>query len=277
MNRPLRVLSLGAGVQSSTLALMSAHGEIAPFDAAIFADTQAEPQHVYDWLDWLEKQLPFPVHRVSKGSLRNDSLQIRISQKSGNKYLKSLIPAFVLENGKKGLFGRRCTADYKVRMIERRVKEIAGIKRFSKKQPVMIEQSIGISLDEAIRQKPSKISAIKHSFPLLALGVTRNDCLRWMSDKGYPEPPKSACLFCPFHSDVAWDELKNGRQDEWEGIVNFERELQRLAALDDVTRGVPYLHSSCVPIDQVDFKPVVRHRLHQVDLFGNECQGLCGV
>jgi hypothetical protein len=36
----LRVLSLGAGVQSTTLALMAAHGEIGPMpDCAIFADT----------------------------------------------------------------------------------------------------------------------------------------------------------------------------------------------------------------------------------------------
>jgi hypothetical protein len=47
-------LSLGAGVQSSTLALMAAHGEITPMPvAAIFADTQAEPASVYRWLDWL--------------------------------------------------------------------------------------------------------------------------------------------------------------------------------------------------------------------------------
>lgn len=69
-----RFLSLGAGVQSSTLALMIAHGEIEPVDAAIFADTQWEPSHVYDWLDWLEKQLPFPVYRVTHGNLRTDTL-----------------------------------------------------------------------------------------------------------------------------------------------------------------------------------------------------------
>ena len=38
----LRILSLGAGVQSSTLALMVANGEIDPVDCAIFADTQSE-------------------------------------------------------------------------------------------------------------------------------------------------------------------------------------------------------------------------------------------
>lgn len=50
----LRILSLGAGVQSTTLALMAAHGEIGPMpDAAIFADTGNEPDAVYDHLQWL--------------------------------------------------------------------------------------------------------------------------------------------------------------------------------------------------------------------------------
>ena len=50
----LNVLSLGAGVQSSTLALMAAHGEIEPMpDCAIFADTGDEPKDVYEWLKWL--------------------------------------------------------------------------------------------------------------------------------------------------------------------------------------------------------------------------------
>ena len=43
---PLRVISLGAGVQSSAMFLMACHGEIAGVDAAIFADTQQEPASV---------------------------------------------------------------------------------------------------------------------------------------------------------------------------------------------------------------------------------------
>jgi len=71
LNNKLTVISLGAGVQSSTMALMAAHGEITPMpDYAIFADTQAEPSHIYSWLDWLETQLPFPVLRVTAGSLK---------------------------------------------------------------------------------------------------------------------------------------------------------------------------------------------------------------
>lgn len=44
----LRVLSLGAGVQSTTLVLMAAHGVVGPMpDCAIFADTGWEPKAVY--------------------------------------------------------------------------------------------------------------------------------------------------------------------------------------------------------------------------------------
>ena len=56
----MRILSLGAGVQSSTLALMIAHGELPPVTAAVFADTQWEPRKVYEWLDWLETEVQRP-------------------------------------------------------------------------------------------------------------------------------------------------------------------------------------------------------------------------
>lgn len=73
----IRTLSLGAGVQSSTLALMAADGTLPKVDAAIFADTQWEPQRVYDHLAKLEKVLAgagIPLYRVTVGSLREDAI-----------------------------------------------------------------------------------------------------------------------------------------------------------------------------------------------------------
>ena len=58
-NVNLRILSLGAGVQSSTLALMIEKGEIPMVDAAIFADVGAEPKKVIKWLDFLKKKFLF--------------------------------------------------------------------------------------------------------------------------------------------------------------------------------------------------------------------------
>lgn len=71
----LRALSLGAGVQSTTMALMAAHGEIGPMpDCAVFADTGWEPKAVYEHLEWLRSPniLPFPVHIVSAGNIRDN-------------------------------------------------------------------------------------------------------------------------------------------------------------------------------------------------------------
>jgi hypothetical protein len=51
MSSDLRVLSLGAGVQSTTLALMAAEGKLPGLDAAIFADTRlgAGPGSTSTW------------------------------------------------------------------------------------------------------------------------------------------------------------------------------------------------------------------------------------
>ena len=74
MKTNLRVLSLGAGVQSSTLALMIEKGQVPMVDAAIFADVKGEPKAVYTHLDWLEKQLSYPVYRVTWRNLKQDIL-----------------------------------------------------------------------------------------------------------------------------------------------------------------------------------------------------------
>jgi hypothetical protein len=69
------VLNLGAGVQSSTLLLMAAAGEVTPMpDLAIFADTGWEPKAVYAQLDWLEAEVAgtIPIVRVGAGNLRDD-------------------------------------------------------------------------------------------------------------------------------------------------------------------------------------------------------------
>ena len=126
-------ISLGAGVQSSCMALMAAKGELDPMpDAAIFADTRAEPDSVYEWLDFLSKELPFPVHKVNFGNLTEDSLEKKIG-KNGEPRARRIIPLFgILPNGNKtAAIGRACTADYKIKPILKKVKELAGIKRCS--------------------------------------------------------------------------------------------------------------------------------------------------
>lgn len=74
----LRLLSLGAGVQSTTLALLSAAGDLPKLDGAIFADPGWEPAAVYTHLDRLEQEIlqpaGIPLYRVNNGNLRQDVL-----------------------------------------------------------------------------------------------------------------------------------------------------------------------------------------------------------
>jgi 3'-phosphoadenosine 5'-phosphosulfate sulfotransferase (PAPS reductase)/FAD synthetase len=75
----MRILSLGAGVQSTTLLLMAAENMFEhQLDLAIFADTGYEPQAVYDHLDKIEKEIAepagIPIYRVSAGNIKKDAL-----------------------------------------------------------------------------------------------------------------------------------------------------------------------------------------------------------
>lgn len=169
--RLTRILSLGAGVQSTTLALMAARGVIGPMpDCAIFADTGAEPSAVYRHLEWLcSGVLPFPVHRVAEAS---GLVEIIGKKRPTGEWVHMPIPAFIAgKDGRAALLNRSCTQDYKLRPIRRKVRELVGLTgKRSPKSPV-VEQWIGISMDEVSRMKESPSTqrggAIRGGLPVL--------------------------------------------------------------------------------------------------------------
>lgn len=273
----LNIISLGAGVQSSTMALMAAHGEFDEYGkvtACIFADTQGEPRAVYEWLSWLIKQLPFPVYNVTAGNLKNESLHKKTSKDGKGTYIRNVIPAFTLDDeGKRGMLLRKCTTDFKIAPLKRKQREI--MKEFGLKN---LCSWIGISLDEAHRMKPSRVKYIINKWPLVEKRITRFDCLQWMKKHNYPEPPKSACTFCPYHDNDQWKHLKLYSPKEFQEAVDFERDWNYAAKHDtrpSQMKGTIYLHADRVPLDEVDFSNAEDHG--QLNMFGNECEGMCGV
>lgn len=68
------ILSLGAGVQSTTVYLFAMEGAV-HLDAAVFADTGDEPQAVYEHLKWLQSLNGPPIHIASRGRLSADLLR----------------------------------------------------------------------------------------------------------------------------------------------------------------------------------------------------------
>lgn len=272
MSEPIHIISLGAGVQSSTMALMAAKGEITPMpEGAIFADTQAEPRSVYSWLDILEPLLPFPVHRVTAGNIEEDFLRLL-----GGAAAKSRCgqPPFYVKqpnsDDKGGALWRQCTKEYKLEPIAKKLQEIRG------KRSVV--QWIGVSLDEAHRMKDSRVGYSKNRYPLIELRLTRHDCLQWMRRNGYPEPPKSACRICPFLNNNRWRKLRDSEPEEFAKAIAFDRSIR--ADRKDRINGVKitgelFLHRSCVPLELVDLSN--ESERGQQELFGNECEGMCGV
>ncbi len=260
---------------------MAARGEVPGYphlDGAIFADTQDEPASVYRWLDWLEAEIqrsphPFPIHRVTAGRL-SDKLTKVYTGKTGNIISGGNIPCHVRQGGQIGMMpSRACTYDFKIAPILRKARELGGIKRGQK--TVGVVQWIGISLDEVHRMKPSRDPWTESKWPLVDLGMRRGDCIAWMERNGYPKPPRSSCVFCPYHSDAEWRRLKTEEPEAFAAAVAFEKQFQAAKQQTTTMRGIPFLHKSCQPIETVDFSS--EEDRGQLSLFGNECTGMCGV
>jgi len=259
VSETIHIISLGAGVQSSTMALMAAKGEITPMpEFAVFADTGDEPAEVYHWLAKLRELLPFRVkiaHRdIIYGKLSDNLVQWEHSQ----------IPAYFKNpNGTIGIGKRQCTKHWKIVPVQRKIREATDTQR--KRLPdgyVTLWQ--GISIDEVSRAKDSREPWITHRFPLLELRMNRNDCEAWLRKHGL-SAPKSACVYCPYRSNAQWRTSK-ANPKEWDLITRIEQQLS--------ARG-EFLHPSCKLLSEVDFS--TEEDRGQMNLFENECDGMCGV
>lgn len=272
-NPKLRVLSLGAGVQSTTMALMAAHGEIGPMpDCAIFADTGWEPKAVYDHLRWLSSPnvLPFPVHVVRRGNLRDDVLD-NVQDKQEN-VKRSTIPAFSTGLNGSAPLARHCTRDYKIDPIKNKLRELLGAKLRQRIPDNNVEVWLGISTDEAGRASPAKTKWQRNHFPLITADMSRQDCLNWMDAKGYPTPPKSACIGCPYHNNAFWRGMRDNDPESWSDAVEFDKAIRPGFK---GSKSEVFLHRSLKPLDEVDLSTAEDHG--QLNFFINECEGMCGV
>ena len=273
----LRVLSLGAGVQSSTLALMIHKGEIPMVDCAIFADTQAEPPKVYEWLKFIKKTVSYPVHIVTWRNLEQDVLDA-----SQGEYQAFTIPFYTKnkETGQKGMLMRQCTADYKIKPVTKKVRELLGYKKGERVdlKEVKVEMLLGISTDELRRMRMNRLRYIDNQYPLINdFGMSRQDCIAWMKDNGYPMPAKSACYFCPFHSQSTWKEIKENDPELFQMAVEMDKKIrdQEKYKIKNKFKDDLYLHRSCEPLDKALEDD---GQLDMFDGFNTICdEGMCGV
>ena len=270
----LQVLSLGAGVQSSAMALMAEHGYLGfkKPDLAIFADTGWEPKKVYENLEWIKTQLSYPVITVSNGNIR-DSILSGVNPE-GRKVID--MPVYVMkEDGKKYIATRQCTRIYKMEPIYRYLREYLGIpagKTASMEQQV--DMWIGISRDEASRVKPSRKNWITNVHPLVDMDVSREQLEDWFR-RNYQgrELPKSACIGCPFHNDRMWLDMKENDPESFQEAAAVEWAMQNMPQSRGALEGKPYLHKSHTALALAEFDPNSNRGGDQQE----ECEGFCQI
>jgi hypothetical protein len=248
-----RILSLGAGVQSTTLLSLSAEGILPRIDYAIFADTGWEPKAVYSHLDRIQREIAepagIPILRVATGNIRNDALD------PGHRFAS--MPLYILnQDGRPGMTRRQCTGEYKIKPIKKQVREILGYP-YPQRIPkgVFVEQWVGISTDEFHRAKDADVAYMHNRHPLiLDMDWSRADCVSYLETRGLADTPKSSCLGCPFHGNQQWRNIRDNSPEEWKDVVAFDAAIRsgnaRANASGRPLLGQAFLHRSRVPLDQ---------------------------
>jgi hypothetical protein len=260
----LTVISLGWGVQSWTLAAMSALGALPKVDAVVHSDTGHERAATYSfadqWAPWLE------AHGIKVVTARASNTDVVRPGKEQPFY--TLVPVFSLtqpaaldqptdpdwvmdyaggldvHKPQRGQLRRQCTGRWKIEPMRQWLQ--AELKRRGcKAEPGIVEQWMGISLDEWQRARTSETAYITHRYPLLEQKLTRADCVAWLQAHDLPVPPKSACVFCPYHNQRAWEELKREDGPDWGEALRVDNLLRDIRPNHTL-----YLHTRRVPLDQ---------------------------
>lgn len=280
MKPPLRILSFGGGVQSSYLARLALEGDIEPFDHVIFADTGDEPAAVYDNLKWWEHRftdsgVPFHIVANKRGSISSTVLDA-----AENRGKHTPTPVFILNaDGTKGITPRECTRDFKLDPIFRFIRELIGVagKRHNHITDHLVSNVMGISYDESQRMTDAKYKWMRNEYPLVDRRIRRYEIIAAMAATDeYPDPPRSACWHCPFHSDEEWRHLRNNAPADFAKAVELDEALRRPGALGLTGfRGAAFLHRSATPLADVDFDN--EEDRGQMTLWDNECEGMCGL
>ncbi|MFJ3339046.1 phosphoadenosine phosphosulfate reductase [Streptomyces sp. NPDC086766] len=223
----LRAFSFGGGVQSVACLVLASQGRI-EFDTFIFANVGEDSEDPRTLAYFREYALPFAqaqglrleeVHRVRRDG-STETLWGRLN-KDGSRSLP--IPVR-MSNGAPGT--RSCTADFKIRVIGKRLKELGA----TKEHPATV--GVGISVDEIQRANSRRSESYERiTYPLLDLGLRRTDCYRVIRGAGLPVPPKSACFFCPFHRPETWREMRRTAPDLFAKSCQLEDTLNERRAL----------------------------------------------
>ncbi len=244
----MKIFSSGGGVQSTAALVLAAQGKI-DYPVFVFANTGDDSEHP-DTLDYVNNvSIPFAkkneIGFIVRQKRRMGKYEHQTILGEVHRRKRSVpIPAR-MSNGKPG--NRTCTIDFKIRVIDKFIAE-------ELQHNGSVTVGLGISTNEIQRAKnrnPEKIRGFIKTieYPLIELGLNRSQCLRIIADAGLPVAPRSACYFCPFHTQAEWIRLRHDRPDLFDKAVEIEQFIneKRKAVLK---RDKVWLHQFLRPLDE---------------------------
>lgn len=304
----MRFINLGMGRQSTALYLLSSVGEIPRADHAIFADTTHESKRTYDFINnhllpWAKANNGIPIHivRASAKSSRGSIMEAILDPTSGPK-----IPVYVKDgSGEMGMVRRTCTHVYKIMPIQAKIRELMGLNATGAFPP--FEQWMGINVHEWTRMKQPTLAKCTFVYPFLGMKTSRGEPmykttpsdlfggrpiktkignrevvepLGWKAaypDEalpelyarfGLPQPPHSACVFCPFMDFGRWSEVRAVAED-WAVALQVDEALE---TVPQGLRGEAFLTRAGIRLRDMGEMPII------ASLGLDTCEeGYCGV
>lgn len=265
------VLSYGGGVQSTALLALQAEGVI-NYSAFLFANVgeDSENPETIDYLNnvaipFADKHgIRFIVGNATFGGEPDSVLRGQLRRKRS-----ALIPGFV-QGG--GMLTRSCTYSYKIVVVNKMIRDL-GINK--------AHIGIGFSTDEMRRvTEPTWTEVYKRpplqtirEYPLIDLNISRANCYSIIKNAGLPEPPKSACWFCPFLSRSEWIEMKKHHPDRFQAAIDLENKINE--ARKNAGSKPIFLHRSKLPLADA-----VPDQLSMFDILDDDLNcgtGYCGL
>jgi len=269
----MRVLSLGAGQQSTAVYLLAANGDIPPLDYAIFADTGEEPSWVYEQVEALQAYrtpagkpgAPILVRWLNGKT--GERMTLGENLLTGNSGRFASIPAFTKNpnmwtrsgENEVGKTLRQCTSEFKINVVERTIRrELLGLKHGEAYRGERITQVFGFDFSEGERIFRTKGSLALTplsvgDFPLWDLQWKRVDCEQYILEVWGREVLPSACTFCPL-VNAAFRRLIRDRDPEGHKRACAVDAGLRMpgAAASKMLDGELYIHRSMKPLAEVD-------------------------
>lgn len=231
-----KILSCGAGMQSTALALMSCENKMKGFmvhplvpiyDLIVFCDLGGEPAWVYEQVRFINEAcekagIPFIV--------LDTNLYGYYMERFGRKNVVSIPFWSVAPDGSKAKMRRRCTIDFKILKIQQYARyNLHGYrpKQHTKKEDIGVhEMHIGFSAEEARRSFKSLHPMYINRYPLIEMGLTRSDNFKYILEVWGLETKASACVFCPFHRNYFYYHLMMNHENDYLQVTSMDKMLE---------------------------------------------------